>query len=100
MFPIFLSPTFRFFSALHPATFCDDIFPALALALELHVLLSHLCADVHVKVGAGDALIHTEHIVGASLEVAGGVVGLGDKAVIGRSVGDGLHQVGHRLEAE
>jgi hypothetical protein len=68
--------------------------------LELHVLLSHLCADVHVKVGAGDALVHTEHVVGASLEVAGGVVGLGDETVIGRSVADGLHQVGHRLEAE
>jgi len=65
----------------------------------LHVLLIHVGGDVHVQLGAGDELVQLQHILGAGLKVRGGVVGLGDVAVVLLAVAHGLQQVRHRVEA-
>lgn len=42
--------------------------------------------DVEVQLGSSDLLVNGEHILGAGLEVTGGVVTLGDVQVLGNGI--------------
>lgn len=66
---------------------------------KLVILRSGVRVDGHVELRARDALVQRQDIVGRRLEVARGVVGLGDEAVVVLSILDWLKQVRHGVES-
>lgn len=64
------------------------------------IFLVHVGGNVHVQLCARDSAVKTEHIVRGGLKVAGGIVRLGDEALVAGAIVDGLQQVRHRVESE